>query len=630
MVNTEAAEAARAAGAGKKAAGALDRVITWILYALIACLPAVIGRGVYEATLPPKVTALRVAAALLLLLWAASCALAGELKWRRTRLDLPLAGLLAAVTVSTVFSMNWQASLAGSIRQEGLWIYFIYALVFYLSAWYLGRDGKWLTALRLTALSSAVPALMTGLQLCGADLSRLLDARTTPYAAAFGYRPYYAYYLVLVIPVFFYLASREPWRKGSRWKRAAWAAGGAANLAVLPLTNNRASTLGFFSAALAVVILLGLRSRRRRRVILTGLGILALAAVLLAGLSWDTTYGKRLRSAASFTSDGNASARLSMWRSSLRMMADRPVQGFGLESFYYDYYRYIEDGFHDRVAAVSRDFAYDNPHNQALYVGVSTGVGGLLCYLLLHALLFTGLYRAFREEEDPWFYGAVFCAALANFVSVQFLYDLPPYTFYLWVLAGTALGRLGEGAETEAEAAAAAQGPSPAPGTPRRAGLRTAAGLLALALAAAVSVYSAAWAVRFQAADRVMEAARRDAGTGRAALADLSPAIEKARRGASLDPLSVSFRPDIYEMLLYQAGLTGSDDPNWELVGVAERHLRYFPTDPRSWTVLGWAYAHFYEATGREEYREEAAGFLERALLLHPRYQAARDIIENL
>ena len=259
------------------------------------------------------------------------------------------------------------------------------------------------------------------------------------YAATFGYSNYYAYYLVLVIPVFGYLAYREK----NRWRRAAWALGGVVNLAILPLANNRASTLGLFGAALALVILLSLRSSRRRRVILTGLGVLAVAAVLLFGAAWGTTYGTRLRSGVTFTSDGNATARLSMWRSSVRMIADRPVQGYGLESFYYDYHRYIEEEFYNRSERQFQVLRLRQPPQPGPVHGGFPGSGG---HLVLPPALLAAVpvpVPRFRDSEDPWFYGAVFCAVLANFVSVQFLYDLIPYTFYLWVLAGTAVGRLG-------------------------------------------------------------------------------------------------------------------------------------------------------------------------------------------
>lgn len=603
----------------QKASAALDRAVTWLLYGLILVLPMTIGWGFYEVARPSKVTVLKLAAALLLLLWASSCALSGELKWRRTPLDIPLAGLLVTVVVSTIFSMNRQASLFGAIRREGLWIYFIYALVYYLSAWYLGRGKIWLTALRLVALSSAAPALMTVLQLLGADLSGLFGTEITPYAAAFGYRPFYAYYLVLVIPVFFYLA----WREKGRWRRYAWAAGGAVNLAILPLTNNRASILGLFATALAAVMLLSLRSSHRRRILLGGLGALVLASLLLFGITWGTTYGGRLRAGVN-ASDGNSTTRLSMWQSSLRMIADRPIQGYGLESFYCDYPRYMNEDLYDLVSIDNKYFIYDHPHNQALYMGVSLGVGGLFFYLLLYFLLFRCLFRAFRRQEDHWFYGAVFCCALASFICAQFMYDLPPYTFYLWVLAGTAVGRLGAGAEPEEapqETAAKAR---------KRSGLNIAVSCAALCLAAAVAVTTSVYAVRIEKADRVAEAARETAMASDLTPENLPSIISEARRGLDLDPCNTNLPPLLYDKLMLLARLTGTAAPAWEVIEEARQESLYYPTGFWSYFTLGKAYAYLYETTGLEEYREEAVFYLERARQLYPWLRDIRNMLDSL
>jgi O-antigen ligase len=611
----------------KKASEVLDRIILYILYGLILVLPLVIFRGSYDVVLLPKVTIIRVAAAVLLLLWTASCVLAGELKWHRTPLDIPLAGLLVMVVVSTIFSMNWQASLAGAIRQEGLWIYFIYALLYYLAVWYLGRGDKWLTALRLFAWSSLVPALMSALQLFGVDFSKLFDANLMTYSATFGNRPFYGYYLVMVIPVFCFLA----WREKNRWRRLAWAAGGAVNLAILPLTNNRADTLGLLAAVMAAVILISLCSPRRRRAILIGLGVTVLVVALLFGAAWGTSYGKRLRSAVTFTSDENATARFSMWRSALHMIADRPLQGYGLESFYFDYYRYIEPGFNQAVVDLSKGkaFVYDNPHNQTLYTGVSLGVAGIFFYLLLYGLLFRCLYRAFRRSNDPWFFGTVFCAVLANFVCVQFLSDLPPHTFYLWVLVGTAVGRMAEGSEPVEEAETATP-VEDKPSRPWRKGLRIATASLALCLAAAISVTTSIYAIRFQAADFIYDSASKKAESPNMGLSDLPPIIEEVQRAISLNPLDTNYRIPLYKMLLMQSQQKRSADPAWKVVNLALQENKYYPTSPYTYVILGTAYTYAYTLTGIADYKQKAIDYLNKALLLYPYYQDAKGILNSL
>lgn len=614
----------------RKASEVLDRIILYALYLLILLLPLAVCRGFNDPFLLVKVTVLRVVVVVLLLLWAASCALSGELKWRRTPLDLPLAGLVLVGIISTIFSENRLASLAGAIRLEGLWMLLIYALVYYLSAWYLGRGDKWLRALRLFVLSTLPLALVTLLQLLGVDFSRLFDRDLMTYSGFFTNHPYYAYYLVLAIPVFAYLA----WHESRRWPRLAWVAGGLVNLAILPVTNNRASTLGLLVAGTAAVILLSLRSARRWRTLLIGLGIIVLVLVLLFGAAWGTPYGKRLRSAFTGNSDQNVFARLSLWRSSLDMIADRPVQGYGLESFYDDFPRYLEPGLEDAVRSSSGSsrIIFDHPHNQTLYMGVSLGIGGILFYLLLYGLLLWFLGRGFRSSRDPWFFAAIFCAVLGYFVCVQFLYDLPPYTFYFWMLAGLAMGRGGEEAGEAGEASPREENEEEVTTDGRHRGraLRMISAMVALCLATVLSVTSLVYAVRFLSADRHYYLATKSIEELNANQGSLEAAIAEARRAVSLNPLQVTYRHALYDLLLRQSQYDRSPDPALEVVDLTGKELALYPTSAQAYALQGAAYAYIYRNTGNAEYRLEARESLEKALEFYPYYQDAEKMLDAL
>lgn len=612
----------------QKASEVLDRAILYILYGLILSFTLICCPGFESPFLLVKATVLRVTAAVLLLLWTVSCALSGKLKWRRTPLDLPLAGLLLTGIVSTVFSMNRLASLAGSVRSEGLWMMFIYALIYYLSAWYLGRDGRWLTALRLFALSSLAPALITGLQLVGVDFSGLFDRNVITYMGTFGNYPFYGYFLVLVLPVFAYLA----WREKNKWLRAALIAGGAVNLAIIPLTGNRAATLGFLVMGAAFLVMLVLRSHRRRRVILVGLALMILVVIILFGAFWGTSYGEGLRSAIKFGSDENIQGRFSLWRSTLRMIADRPLQGYGLESFPFDYQRYMEPIVNEFGMRENSIFFWENPHNQALYMGVSLGVGGIIFYLLLYGVLFWWLGRGFRRSDDPWFYGAVLCAVIGYFVCVQFLSDLPTVTPYLWVLLGLAVGRPHEPAEGET----VWEGPDELveedvrPGETRRKWLRVTLSAASILLAAALCITSVTYAVRFQLADRHYFLAKNMGKEPAGSAEELSPVIEELKRAVSLNPLNYEYRTPLAQLLFTQSQAWQSTSPAWEAAILAREAIKDYPTDSRSFVLLGSAYTYIYLFSGNSSYKQMAKEQFETALELYPYSQDARKALELL
>ncbi len=84
--------------------------------------------------------------------------------------------------------------------------------------------------------------------------------------------------------------------------------------------------------------------------------------------------------------------RIEMWRNSLRMIADAPLLGHGIES-----YRTLSAAIYEAKGRVPME-VYHDPHQEFLYVGVELGAAGLA--LLLAGLV--GLWRAAARFDDQW------------------------------------------------------------------------------------------------------------------------------------------------------------------------------------------------------------------------------------
>src|SRR5207237_10300887 len=90
--------------------------------------------------------------------------------------------------------------------------------------------------------------------------------------------------------------------------------------------------------------------------------------------------------------------RLYLWRSSLAMIADRPLLGWGPDTFQLVYPGYRSTELDARAGAVGRD---DAVHNALLRVAVSTGLVGVVAYLaVLVAVLLLLLTRAFEPRAS--------------------------------------------------------------------------------------------------------------------------------------------------------------------------------------------------------------------------------------
>jgi O-antigen ligase len=84
--------------------------------------------------------------------------------------------------------------------------------------------------------------------------------------------------------------------------------------------------------------------------------------------------------------------RIEMWRNSLRMIADAPLLGHGIES-----YQTLSAAIYESKGRVPME-VYHDPHQEFLYVAVELGVAGLA--LLLAGLV--GLWRAAARFDDHW------------------------------------------------------------------------------------------------------------------------------------------------------------------------------------------------------------------------------------
>lgn len=97
--------------------------------------------------------------------------------------------------------------------------------------------------------------------------------------------------------------------------------------------------------------------------------------------------------------DMSAAERFHRWIAGIRMAAERPVTGFGPNTFYPAYQAYTLPAFKTWVS--------DNPehstvHNYFLLVLAEQGIPGLFCWILLSALLLGLAQRLWHKAGDPF------------------------------------------------------------------------------------------------------------------------------------------------------------------------------------------------------------------------------------
>ena len=158
------------------------------------------------------------------------------------------------------------------------------------------------------------------------------------------------------------------WRKRDPRGPFLWALGlGGLSLATSAVVGNRGAFIGIIAAVGIAVV-----DRMRRgglRGAFAALAVAAFAGCVLVGVLWMTPLGERLRS--TIVSGTDTETRVALWHSALGAFVDRPVLGWGPDSFRIAYpaHRPLDGA---RIYGFI-DYTADSAHNWLLQAMVTTG-----------------------------------------------------------------------------------------------------------------------------------------------------------------------------------------------------------------------------------------------------------------
>jgi O-antigen ligase len=394
----------------------------WVLL-ITALVPLAIAPGLLSAfDITPKIAILLFCESVLLLfckqivngLWQLCRSTSGRLFV--ACLTIEWLSALASTLSSSIRSLSIVGS---SWRRDGLIAesaILLFALM--VAAWITQDQGRIRVILRAAVVTGAAaslygiaqyfgwdPFLPSNAYRAGEDLFTIVRPPAT-----FGHADYFANWLVIV--AFFALALRTK-EVASRWRLTAEVTLVLASFAIV-LSGTRSALLGLLTGAIVFVSIA--RPRLDRKI------ILALAAsIACLGLLYVSPSGAKLRARVHWSvDDARGGARLLLWRDSLRMAMQRPLLGYGPETFTSQFpaFESVE------LARAYPDFYQESPHNMFLDALVSRGIPGALALAALCAL---ALWVARKN--------AALAAALAGaIVCQQFMVLTIPTALYFYLL----------------------------------------------------------------------------------------------------------------------------------------------------------------------------------------------------
>lgn len=594
-----------------------DKAIAYGLMGLIFLLPLLVSPINHDFYNLPKAVFLHVTTLALLMVWVAKVVHTGNLEIERNPLDIPLLAFALVVLVGTIFSVNPEMSIFGQYRRyEGLPLILNCTFLFWLSFYYLRNEDLILRAMNAFALS-ALPVSLYGIaQYFGFEF---LHVASQPFGGArsfstLGNPVFLAAFLGMSLPLTGYAFIRSgggPYR---------WLLGMAAisSFVCLLISYARSGWLGFLGALVFLAYEGRISFRPYRRQILA-LSAVALILILVGGLFMGAlreVLSRTYERVVTLPTQTGMGTRISIWQSTLEMIADRPVLGYGPEVFMEVFPPYRKMSF---IRLEGEEAMPDRAHNDLLQVTANFGLVGLISYLWILFAFGLVARKVLRCARGSVFHGAVtalLAACIAYLVQIQFQPGMVGVTPLFWVLMGITVscGRL-----------VSARGPwlKASLGLPQGSFSRLAQGLL-LGLALVGALFLSSYMYRILRADIAMYRGAEFESVGA-----LDRAIWEFRRAVELDPHHNLQR--LHRGAAYVKKAKLNQDRFWadKAISVYREAIARDELDADAHLNYGDA-LFYYETIWDENKLAEAEAIYKKALELNPYFATAHQHLGRL
>lgn len=610
------------------------KVAWWTLLALVFLVPLALSNltflgfhtafsaDVYDNL---KVTILRVGSLIALLAWSYDILKNGG-KLRTTPIFWIFGAFLTWATISTCLSISPITSFLGKYRRyDGLWSYLIYAILFFLVIQYATKESRVKMLAKTLCYSSALIAFYGLLQSIGIEpIMRGVTAFEAGRSySTYGNPDFLAGFLAFGTFVTLGLALAE---RRAGWRVAYWIIL-IMNSAVIITAYSRSIWVGF-AFGMVAMILFAVRQRTRVEgsdYVFLGATAVATSAYIINSLTRNdavTNFGARLSSIFQFNS-GSSLTRFEIWGAAIAAIKDRPIFGFGPDTFRLIFRRYAPVEYAQDAGYLS---VADNVHNHVLQTAAGVGIVGCALYYAMIAWIGAVSFKlGFTpsstddtiSQSGRLIYGGLWSACLAYMVHLFFGLSLPGCTFLLFIFMGALV------APTAREHEVAPI---------KLAEVALAVGVACVAIISIISV-------RLYVADYYFLK-----GNNSAAGNDLVGAVNNYKTATVLDPYNDRYKTEYFSSsaaLAFDAVQSAQDKqlPQSEAdryVAEAERigaqTIKFMPWEYDNYSMIALFDTQLAEVTGDKTYFEKAIKLVEPQIKLTPtglalRYAYARALV---
>jgi len=435
-----------------------DRGLEWLIYAMVILVPAVFSPWFYTVFSEPKVFVLRIITLAAISLLGCKWFVEGKISYKKSWWNIIALAYAGVSFITTFFSQNFYTSLYGA---EGRFIGLFTILNFLILGWLVMNTlpkHQVPKLIKVSFITSSVLALYGLLQWAGVmdGLQKIWWGQNfiwseSPVDRVFGtigHGNHFGAYLGMnimlglawfgltkkVVPKIFIVASL------------------LLHLGVLLLTGSRGALGGLLAGVVVWLIYWTLlRGKKITHWFKTTSAkiflVIAAVIIIVVGVSgiWQKfPLVERTVSTIDFMNQGNIPDRLSWWYSTLDMIKDRPIFGFGLSTYRDVYNQYRRTDYKVNAPGDQQDFITpEAAHNEYLNTAATQGIVGLLCYLALIGFVLWQLGKNILHEkniDEEWLLSAgIFAAIIVYSVQVFVSFGVVTTMAILFILLGAGL-----------------------------------------------------------------------------------------------------------------------------------------------------------------------------------------------
>lgn len=396
---------------------------------MVPFIPLIITPSLFFPFIAGKNFAFRILTEILLALWLILLFKDASYRPKRSWLLWAIAAFVSVIAIADIFGENFSKSFWSNYeRMEGLITHLHLFAYFLVSSSVLITEKLWTRFFQTSLVVSLVIAGYGFLQLAGKIVINQGGVRID---ATFGNATYLAVYALFHIFLAWFLFTRE---KANVWLRWLYIIVIIVNSIIVYNTATRGAILGLIGGTLVTLAIAAVFEKENKS--FKKFSVAAIVTIIALSLGFllikETTFVKKSQVLSRLSSisieEVKNDARFLVWDMAIQGFKERPILGYGEESFNLVFNKYYDPRMYNQ------EQWFDRAHNVFLDWLIAGGLLGILAYLSIFAC---ALHCLWRRMNIPLISKSVLTGLFAGyFFHNLFVFDnIVSYMMFFSVLA---------------------------------------------------------------------------------------------------------------------------------------------------------------------------------------------------